>query len=88
MLTEEELLDFLRRCNYNTFSYFKVHLLFQNKVLPLYYMIAIVNQSMLKFYIERSINKSNDRGSDNISSIPKPDTEMTLEEFFLTTKSY
>ena len=45
-------------------------------------MIAIVNQSMLKSYIERSIDKSNDRGSDNTSSIPKPDTEMTLEEFF------
>ena len=38
------------------------------------------SQSMLKFYIERSIDKSNDRGSDNISSIPTPDTEMTLEE--------
>jgi hypothetical protein len=96
MLTDEELLDFLRRCNYNTLSYFKVRLLFQTQGLPHYYMIGIVNQSMSKFYIERSTNnKSNYQVSNNISSIPswpertiKPDTEMTLEEFFLTTKSY
>jgi hypothetical protein len=86
MLTDEELSDFLRRSNYNTLSYFKVPLLFHHQGLPLYYIIGIVNDSM--FYIDRSTNKSNDRGSDNISSIPIPDTEMTLEEFFLTTKSY
>ena len=85
MLTDEELSDFLRRSNYNTLSYFKVPLLFHHQGLPLYYMIRIVNHSM--FYIDRSTNKSNDLGSDNISSIPIPDTEMTLEEFFLTTKS-
>jgi hypothetical protein len=85
MLTDEELSDFLRRSNYNTLSYFKVPLLFHHQGLPLYYMIGIVNHSM--FYIDRSTNKSNDLGSDNISSIPIPDTEMTLEEFFLTTKS-
>jgi hypothetical protein len=88
MLTEEELLDFLKRCNYNTFSYFKVPVLFHHQVLPLYYTIGIVNQSMLKSYIERSIDKSNYQVSNNISSIPTPETEMTLEEFFLTTKSY
>ena len=75
MLTDEELSDFLRRCNYNTLSYFKVRLLFQTQGLPHYYMIGIAP-------IERSTNKSNDQGSNSISSIPIPDTEMTLEEFF------
>ncbi|MGB8036018.1 MAG: hypothetical protein WCF03_19550 [Nitrososphaeraceae archaeon] len=80
MLTEEELLDFLRRCNYNTFSYFKVPLLFHHEGLPLYYMIWIAP-------LERSTNKSNDQGSNSISSIPTPEPEMT-EEYFLTTKPY
>ena len=83
MLTDEELLDFLRRCNYNTLSYFKVSLLFQTQGLLHYYMIWIAP-------IERSTNKSNDQGSNNnISSIQsrlesaiKPESEMTLEEFF------
>ena len=79
-LTEEELLDFLRRCNYNTFSYFKVPPLFHYEGLSHYYMIWIAP-------IERSTNKSNDQGSNSISSIPTPEPEMTLEEFFLTTKS-
>ena len=88
MLTDEELSDFLRRCSYNTFSYFKVPLLFHHEGLALYYMIWIAP-------IERSTNKSNDQGSNSISSIQsrlesaiKPESEMTLEEFFLTTKSY
>jgi hypothetical protein len=80
-LTEEELLDFLRRCNYNTFSYFKIPLLFHPEGLPLYYMIWIAP-------IERSTNKSNDQGSNSIGSIPTPEPEMTLEEYFLTTKPY
>jgi hypothetical protein len=79
MLTEEELMDFLRRCNYNTFSYFKFPRLFHHE--GLYYIIWIAP-------IGRSTNKSNDEGSNSISSIPTPEPEMTLEEFFLTTKSY
>jgi hypothetical protein len=79
ILTDEELTDFLRRCNYNTLSYFKIRLLFQDQALPFYYRIGIFNQSMLKFI---TTNKSNYQVSNNISSMPKPDTEMTLEEFF------
>jgi hypothetical protein len=79
MLTDEELSDFLRRCSYNTFSYFKVPLLFHHE--GLYYMIWIAP-------IERSTDKSNDQGSNSISSILTPEPEMTLEEFFLTTKPY
>ena len=83
MLTDEDLTDFLRRCNYNTLSYFKIRLLFQDQALPLYYRIGIFNQSMLKFITTN--NKSNYQVSNHISSIPKPETEMTLEESFLST---
>ena len=61
----------------------------ENSVLQIHsfdYTIGIVNHSMLKSYIERSTNKSNYQVSNNTGSIPTP-AEMTLEEFFLTTKS-